>query len=80
MLFKKIVENDATIAIWEITETVPELLDLLHNKEIYSADLTKFTTDKRKKEWLAARILVEIICGKDKIVLDVYLCPQFCQG
>ena len=68
MLLEKIVENDATIAIWEITETVPELLDLLHNKKTYSADLTKFTTEKRKKEWLATRILVETICGKDKIV------------
>jgi len=68
MLLKKTVENDATIAIWEITETVPELLDLLHNKKTYSTDLTKFTTDKRKKEWLAARILVENICGKNKII------------
>ena len=62
------IENKGTIAIWEITETVPELLNLLHNKDIYSDDLTKFTTDKRKKEWLTARILVETICGKDKII------------
>jgi len=64
----KKIENESTIAIWEITETAPELLDLLHNKKTYSADLTKLTSDKRKKEWLATRILVEAICGKDKIV------------
>ena len=68
LLEKKNVEQGTIIAIWEITEPTIELFDSLHNKDIYIADLNKFTSNKRKKEWLAARILVETICGKDKII------------
>jgi len=60
------IDNKGTIAIWEITETVPELLDLLHNKKTYSADLTKLTSNKRKKEWLATRISLKPFAEKTK--------------
>lgn len=69
MLYKTIKNNDNSgIAFWKIEEDVSDLLAQLKNKEIYLADFQKFSTEKRKKEWLAARILAETICGEDKIV------------
>jgi phosphopantetheinyl transferase len=66
---KKIaLENNAFIGIWHISETVEELENLLQNKDIYLQQLVNFRTDKRKKEWLASRLLIQNLCGKDKIV------------
>ncbi len=65
---KRIWSGGGIIAIWKVTENIPELLDSLSQKEFYLPFFRILTTEKRQKEWLAARLLVEIFCGKDKTV------------
>ena len=59
LLSKKTVEENATLALWEITETIDELLDLLHLDPFIIQEISLFTSDKRKLEYLAARVLLQ---------------------
>ena len=69
MLYRHFTYSDkAEIAIWRITETIPELWEMLQNKDFYFSDFQKIKTEKRQKEWLVARILVEMLCGNDKTI------------
>jgi len=69
MLYKtNTYSNKTIIAIWKTVESVPELWEILQNKDFYFADFQKLKTEKRQKEWLAARILVEMLCGSDKTI------------
>ena len=45
------------ILIWEITETEEELLSLLPSQTKYRHEVLQFKSEKRRKEWLAARVL-----------------------
>ncbi len=51
------------IGIWEIQETRQELLSLLKNKEIYTSELSEIHNEKRRKEWIAVRLLLEHFTG-----------------
>jgi phosphopantetheinyl transferase len=49
--------------IWKITEPWQELLEALTNKEDYYSDVMKISSDKRKQEWLAVRLLLQHLSG-----------------
>ncbi|GHT57070.1 siderophore biosynthesis protein [Bacteroidia bacterium] len=68
MLYQKNTYSDNTvIAIWKTNETVSELRKIFPN---YGKNLPDFgKTEKRQKECLAARILVENVCGTDKSIV-----------
>lgn len=50
-----------SILLWEIIETEEELLSLLPHQTIYSEEVCKFKSEKRRKEWLATRVLFHTI-------------------
>lgn len=50
-----------SILLWEIIETEEELLSLLPHQKIYSEEVCKFKSEKRRKEWLATRVLFHTI-------------------
>lgn len=52
-------------AIWQITETSDELFALLERKDLYLPFLTQATSEKRKQEWLAARLLLKALIGEE---------------
>jgi len=62
-LLKKIYEKDAKIGLWQLSESVEELeqliLVLLSNEE--KQKYPTFKSEQRKKEWLATRILLKDI-------------------
>ena len=64
-------ENNCKIALWEITETLDELLQLSH--VISTAD---FNTEKRKKEWLASRLLLNEINPNYSISYNEFGAPE----
>ena len=68
LLSKKTVEENATLALWEITETIDELLDLLHLDPFIIEEISLFTSDKRKLEYLAARVLLQEVIGEKKTI------------
>ena len=63
--------QNCIIAIWEITETLEELLQLSH--VISTAD---FNTEKRKKEWLASRLLLNEINPNYSISYNTFGAPE----
>jgi phosphopantetheinyl transferase len=68
MLYKTETYSDKTsIAIWKTDETVSELRNILPFCGKNLPDFGK--TEKRQKECLAVRILVENVCGKDKSIV-----------
>lgn len=82
LYIQKEIGKKGRLGIWRITESVEELLKL---KAFSTQDLSvlgSFAYEQRKKEWLAARILVErLIDEKDvRIVYDEYNKPALGQS
>ena len=68
LLSKKTVEENATLALWEITETIDELLEILNLDPFIIQEISLFTSDKRKLEYLTARVLLQEILGEKKVI------------
>ena len=51
--------DDSVIAVWEITESIDELLKSVRLDEDETKTLATFLHSKRKKEWLATRCLLQ---------------------
>jgi 4'-phosphopantetheinyl transferase len=63
--------KNCTIAIWEITETLEELLQLSN-----TISTANFNTEKRKKEWLASRLLLNEINPNYSISYNTFGAPE----
>ena len=68
-------ENNCKIALWEITETLEELLQLSH-----VISTANFNTEKRQKEWIASRLLLNEINPKYSISYNVFGAPELSNG
>lgn len=58
---KKIKNSSGTIGIWELSETSSEILSRFHFSNTEKATFEKIKNEKRKKEFLAVRILLKKI-------------------
>ena len=67
--------QNCIIAIWEITETLEELLQLSH-----VISIADFNTEKRKKEWIASRLLLNEINPKYSISYNEFGAPELNNG
>ena len=67
--------QNCTIAIWEITETLEELLQLAN-----AISTANFNTEKRKKEWLASRLLLNEINPNCSISYNPFGAPELNNG
>ncbi len=60
-----VIPSDAphpTLAIWRLTETFDELCEMLPQGFGYQAEaVRRFSSDSRRREWLAARVLLHSI-------------------
>ena len=70
-VISNITVQNCIIAIWEITETLEELLQL--SNTISAAD---FNTEKQKKEWLASRLLLNEINPNYSISYNAFGAPE----
>ena len=64
-----------TIAIWEITETLGRLLELAD-----AINTSNFNTKKRKKEWIASRLLLNEINSNYSISYNIFGAPELNNG
>ena len=53
------------MGIREITEPWQDMLRSLKHNNLYSKEVDKIQSDKRKQEWLAVRLLLQHLCGPD---------------
>lgn len=66
----KFIENipEGKIGYWEICETTEQLMDLLHPGVLELEGYLQFRNELRKKEWLAARLLLKKMTGNDSFI------------
>jgi len=74
-IIKKFEENNCSITIWNVQESLEELL-LLFGK----VDLSKFATEERKKEFLASRLLFNEIYPNQQIIYNKHGAPEIKNG
>ena len=67
----KIEKEEASILVWEITETLEGLLDLYGN-----INTSNYTSEKRKKEHLISRLMVNKICKNGAIIYNEFGAPE----
>jgi phosphopantetheinyl transferase len=74
-LVKKIKQNKCKIAIWNLTESSEELAQLANG-----FSHSEFKTEKRKKEFLASRLLLQEISPNTKISYNEFGAPELSNG
>ncbi len=74
-VIEKIEENNCIIAIWDMRESYEKLLQLSNNY-----DLSKYKTEKRKREFLASRLLLNEIQPNQQITYNKYGAPEIKNG
>jgi 4'-phosphopantetheinyl transferase len=62
---KSILFNDAKILVFEITQTSEELLQQIENRGWFETELKKFSSEKRKREFIAVRLAMKSLLGKE---------------
>ena len=62
-LYREFELNGASVAVWRITETVDELFSLLPAE--YASGVEPLHSEQRRAEWLAVRVLLQRMCGKN---------------
>lgn len=67
----------ARLGLWQITESVDELLSMKEVSEEEKPVFDSFMHDNRKKEWLVSRILIEKMTGEknSRIIYDEHSKP-----
>ena len=74
-ILKIIEENNCIISLWKINETLDALMQLSANRKI-----PDFNNEKRKKEYLASRLLLKDIAPNTKITYNEYSAPKLENG
>ena len=74
-VINKIESEKITVLVWEITETLGEIIAL--GKGI---NTDNYTSEKRKKEHFASRLLVNEICPTKTIIYNEFGAPELNNG
>lgn len=67
-LFLEHKEDTLLWGVWKMEESVDRLLSLLPSPEKYEAELSRFTAPHRRREWLAVRVLLYRLLGKEQTI------------
>ena len=59
-------QGNLTVGVWKVDETVEQLRSMFHQFSIYEEGFARFSSEKRKQEWLAVRVLLKELCGEEK--------------
>jgi len=68
MIKLKLNKAEAVLLVWDMTETVDELKLLLRNFNEYAVEFEQIPTEKRQKEFLCTRLLVNELHGHPMLV------------
>jgi len=68
-LFKQYIYPDHQLGIWKVEESLDELLDLLPDKgEMYLEEINSFSSNHRKVEYTAVRVLLFNLLKEEKTI------------
>lgn len=66
-LFKEYRQAGLRIGVWKMEETTGQLLALLDDRrDVYAEEVKKYTSEARRCEWLAVRVLLKALCGGEE--------------
>ncbi len=65
-LFLQHTEPSYRWGIWKTDETLDDLLVMLPHKEVYREGMQRFTSEHRRLEWIAVRVLLYTLLGEEK--------------
>lgn len=65
---QKTFDDGSSFALWEVTEEVDELLEMLDNDPFVIEQISNFTSMKRKLEFLAARCALNQLTGRKNMI------------
>lgn len=65
-LYRTYRQDDLVVGVWKVVETLEQLRSMFQHFSFYASDYERFTSDKRKLEWLAVRVLLKELCGEEK--------------
>lgn len=71
-LYRTYKQGNLTVGVWKVDETIEQLCSMFHQFSIYEAGFTRFSSDKRKQEWLAVRVLLKELCGGEEKEIDYF--------
>ena len=61
-------QKSPVIGIWKITESWQDMLESLQDNDYYSCYVDKILSDKRKREWLAVRLLLKKLTATEEYI------------
>lgn len=65
-LFSQLTDQNLLLGVWKVTETIDELTQQLHFLGYLGSRFAGFSSDARKLEFLAVRVLLKKLCGEEK--------------
>jgi phosphopantetheinyl transferase len=65
-IYRTYKQGNLTVGVWKVDETVEQLRSMFHQFSIYEEGFARFSSEKRKQEWLAVRVLLKELCGEEK--------------
>jgi phosphopantetheinyl transferase len=65
-IYRTYKQGNLTVGVWKVDETVEQLRSMFHQFSIYEEAFACFSSEKRKQEWLAVRVLLKELCGEEK--------------
>ena len=64
--YSEIIDRDLTLGVWQVTESLDELSEQFDFPTYWGERFTSFSSDGRKIEFLAVRLLLKVLCGEEK--------------
>ena len=70
-LYRTYKQRDLTVGVWKVDETIEQLRSMFHQFSIYEEGFNRFSSEKRKQEWLAVRVLLKELLGEEKEIVHL---------
>jgi phosphopantetheinyl transferase len=68
LLYKQIVDKNTDLGIWEMTDNLDYLFDIVNLNPDELLQIESFKNERRKLEWLSTRALAKEIQNKNSII------------
>ncbi len=68
LILNEKTDNNAILAMWKVEESVEELLAMLFNRPEHLTAIGKMGAEKRQKEYLVSRVLLNTVLNDDKTI------------
>ncbi|MCQ2349858.1 MAG: 4'-phosphopantetheinyl transferase superfamily protein [Paludibacteraceae bacterium] len=68
LILNEKINDNAILAMWKVEESVEELLSMLFNREEHRAAISKMGAEKRQKEYLVSRVMLNAVLNDDKTI------------